>query len=63
MSRTLFIRLTTHFNAEIRTNSMLALANRKTIYTASNFSCRSLFYRNVGVEVYPVFAHDRINNI
>ena len=61
MSRTLFLRITMHFNAKVRANSTLALANRKTIYTASKFSYRNFFYRNVRVEVNPVFAYDRIN--
>jgi len=50
-----------HFNAKVLANSTLALANRKTIYTAFKFSYRNFFYRNVGVEVYPVFAHERSN--
>jgi hypothetical protein len=50
-----------HFNAKLHANNMHALANRNTVYTACKFSYRGFFYRNVGVEVYLVFAYDRID--
>jgi hypothetical protein len=61
MNRTLFLRVTLHFKAKVHANSMHSLAKRKPIYTACKFSYRNFFYRNGGVEVYPVFAYDRIN--